>query len=219
MSLSAHIAEEAASLVLGDMSGIYKITNLVNGKLYIGQAVNLRKRKATHLATLRKGRHRNKRLQASFNKHGEQAFSFSAVEYCELGELIAREQYWIDQLDVVANGYNLSPIAGKSGLGLKRPFKRLSDEHKKKIGLARIGKPRSAFSEEWCKKLSEVARRPRPSQSIAIIASWAKRERKYATLTCDGCGCTKTILESQRGRYSNNYQCRPCYLSNRRKAA
>lgn len=98
-------------------SGIYAITNLSNGKVYVGSAVNLKTRKRVHFNNLRKNKHHNVYLQNSFNKHGENSFEFSILEYVTLDRLIIREQHWIDQYDFNVL-YNLSPTAG-SPLGVK----------------------------------------------------------------------------------------------------
>lgn len=50
------------------ISGIYKITNLVNNKVYIGQSVNIRKRWNQHVLELNKNIHPNIYLQSAWNK-------------------------------------------------------------------------------------------------------------------------------------------------------
>ena len=52
------------------ISGVYKITIIVNNKIYIGSAVSIYERYYTHIGHLRKGKHRSKHLQSSFNKYG-----------------------------------------------------------------------------------------------------------------------------------------------------
>jgi len=129
-------------------SGIYKLTNTVNEKVYVGSAVNLGNRKENHYACLRNNKHKNGRLQHSWNKHGEASFEFSILEYVEdKNNLIEREQFWMDFYDVVGdNGYNISPKAGSS-LGVKH-----TAETRKRMSESRIGKK---LSIEHCKKISE----------------------------------------------------------------
>jgi group I intron endonuclease len=98
-------------------SGIYKITCKINGKLYIGSAVNLYKRwRSRHLPSLRKNTHHNRYLQAAWNKYGENAFECKTIENCAKPDLIAREQYWIDALNAAdaQYGYNVAPVAGST---------------------------------------------------------------------------------------------------------
>jgi len=54
-------------------SGIYQIKNTVNGKRYIGSAVNIKMRFQEHKKSLKKGTN-SKRLQHSWNKHGADSF-------------------------------------------------------------------------------------------------------------------------------------------------
>lgn len=53
-------------------SGVYKISNKINGKVYIGSSCNLKRRKYSHFSKLRKGLHNNRYLQNSWNKYGEE---------------------------------------------------------------------------------------------------------------------------------------------------
>jgi hypothetical protein len=64
--------------------GIYKIT-FPNGHYYIGQAVNLNRRKSQHLRDAKKGKHTNSRFQNCYNKYG--SFEFSVIEVCSSDEL------------------------------------------------------------------------------------------------------------------------------------
>ena len=80
------------------MIGIYKITNLVNNKFYIGSSKNIKYRWAAHLCQLRKNKHINFYLQSSFNLHKEKNFKFETLEQCLISDLITKEQYWIDTL-------------------------------------------------------------------------------------------------------------------------
>lgn len=136
-------------------SGIYRITCTSTGKIYIGSAVNLRRRQYHHWYYLSHQSHKNPKLQAAWNKYGEEAFTFDVLELVLLPELLtAREQYWFNKLKPFGKkGYNISPTAGSS-LGFRhspearekmrkdRLGKKLSEEHKRKIGDASKGKPR-----------------------------------------------------------------------------
>lgn len=139
---------KVSELNLGILSpiGIYLIQHIDSKKLYVGSALNLRKRWNRHLFLLNRGDHDNIHLQRSWNKYGPTAFQFSVIEYLEdESTLIAREQHWIDQLDAARTGYNLAPIAG-SRRGTKQ-----SEETKLKI--SKSGKGR-VVSEETRKRMS-----------------------------------------------------------------
>lgn len=127
---------------------IYKITNLVNNKVYIGQTIKTFKRRVgQHLSGLRKGTHRNPYLQQSFKKHGESAFSFEILEQFDSEmnfDLDNLERYWIKFYDSMTRekGYNI-----ESGGNLKKECGpswnkglKLSEEHIAKLKLAKKGK-------------------------------------------------------------------------------
>lgn len=64
-------------------TGVYAIRNQVNGKVYVGSSVSpLRKRWRHHKRWLKRGLHKNHRLQADWNSFGEQTFSFSVLAVC-----------------------------------------------------------------------------------------------------------------------------------------
>lgn len=114
-----------------DNSGIYEIRNLVNDKFYIGSAINLNKRKHNHLSDLRLNKHRNKHLQSSYNKHGEDKFEFTVLCECIYNELIKLEQKFIDDLNPE---YNICKVAG-SQLGMRR-----TNESRQRMREAQLGK-------------------------------------------------------------------------------
>ena len=91
--------------------GIYKITNLVNGKVYIGQSQDIYSRWKEHKYA------RNKRdcfaLYGAFKKYGLDNFSFEIVECCPFEQLNEKEIYYIAQYhsyvgDAKSNGYNMT---------------------------------------------------------------------------------------------------------------
>ena len=61
-------------------SGIYKILNIINNKIYIGSAVNIDRRWSEHKSLLTNNKHHSKYLQNSFNKYGTENFLFEVVE-------------------------------------------------------------------------------------------------------------------------------------------
>jgi len=129
-------------------SGIYKILNIVTEKFYIGSAVNLKVRIKDHKYKLRHNRHCNILLQSSWNLHGEEAFVYEIIEYCDKEKLIEREQYWLDKTQCYENnyGYNINKTAN-SMLGYKhtketkQKFRNriISEEQKQKLRTARLG--------------------------------------------------------------------------------
>lgn len=80
------------------LSGIYKITNIVNKKFYIGSSIDIIERWRVHRRDLRKGTKNNKKFQRAWNKYKEVNFKFEIIEICEIKDLFKREQYYLDTL-------------------------------------------------------------------------------------------------------------------------
>ena len=83
------------------MIGIYKITNKLNGKVYIGQATNLERRLSEHKQK------RTLTIDDYINVLGSENFDFSIIEECKKEELDEKEQLYINQYDSQKNGYNI----------------------------------------------------------------------------------------------------------------
>jgi len=101
--------------------GIYKIINVINNKFYIGSAVNFKRRKSRHFSELRNNKHNNFKLQAAWNKYGEQAFVFVIVEELPEGsDLLSAENVWLKEHVGKKHCYNIgidatAPMLGMSG--------------------------------------------------------------------------------------------------------
>src|SRR5699024_11442169 len=93
---------------------IYKIENLVNGKVYVGQTVvGFKKRIGEHVSALRHNRHNNDYLQRAWNKYSEENFSYSILETCEVGCLDDAEVFWIAYYRTFSESYNLESGGNK----------------------------------------------------------------------------------------------------------
>ena len=97
-------------------SGIYKWTNKTNGKVYIGQAEHILKRKKRHLNLYKHYFRQKKRgfkvktgkdLYLAMIDEGWKNFKFEIVEYCELDLLNEREEYWIEYYKQRGEMYNM----------------------------------------------------------------------------------------------------------------
>lgn len=117
---------------------IYKITNTVNGKVYVGQTVQkLRMRWALHK---HQSLNRNRPLYRAMRKYGISKFIIEELEVFPTGtnkeRFDVREVFWIKELNSMApNGYNLT--SGGNGKFF------LSKETKARISQSKVGIPRS----------------------------------------------------------------------------
>ncbi len=116
--------------------GVYAIRNVLDGRVYVGSALNLRRRWSAHKSLLRLGRHHSLHLQRAWARDGEESFVFEVLEYvADAATILQREQWHIDYLGAASGfGYNILKQAG-SRLGFRH-----SEETKQRISLAFAGK-------------------------------------------------------------------------------
>lgn len=120
------------------MGYIYKITNTVNGKLYIGQTrKTIEERFEMHLKNAKK--HINRYLYDAMNKYGYDNFIPSLIEECEDNLLDEREIYWIKFYNTTNKdiGYNMTIGGGGGDTWTKNSHK---EETSKKISEHNKGK-------------------------------------------------------------------------------
>lgn len=129
-------------------TGIYQITNLHNGKSYVGSAVSFSKRWKEHLRQLSNGNHHSAVMQRAWNKYGEAAFGFKKLLVCAKEDLL-----WFEQraLDSLKPAYNICKIAG-SVLGYRHTTEAKAAAAKRATGNThRRGRKEP---EEVCKRIS-----------------------------------------------------------------
>jgi len=140
--------------------GIYKITN-PKGKIYIGQSINIEKRKKDYEFLNCKKQYK---ILNSIKKYGWDKHSFELIEECSLEQLNERERYWQDFYNVLVDGLNLklTQTNDKSGKHSNETIQKLknywSDYYTSNNG-HNLGKKQS---KETCLKKSKSA----PSQPI-----------------------------------------------------
>lgn len=140
---------------------IYKITNKINGKVYIGQTANFYRRWNAHCSP-----HSKSALSAAVRKHGADSFTLCFLgEYTHQEDLNNAEDYYIELYQSLSpGGYNLVTgqqknriwsaqslqKASESKLGPKNPMFgiRTSEETRKKRSAAQKGKPKSPETKE-----------------------------------------------------------------------
>lgn len=94
------------------MIGIYKITNKVNNKIYIGSSINIEYRFYEHKIKLKSNSHINKHLQSTYNKYGKDNFSFEILKITSKEILRRAEQFYINKYKVLDPkfGYNKAVV-------------------------------------------------------------------------------------------------------------
>lgn len=145
--------------------GVYSITNLVNGKRYIGSTiVSFIKRKNHHFHNLNKNKHSNSYLQNAWNKYGKDNFKFEIIENCKKEEVLAKELYYIMLYNSFYNqcGYNIQ-YPGEGSRGIK-----LSNGTKEKISEAHKGKK---LSQETKDKIRDFQKGRKKSKEHSIRMS------------------------------------------------
>jgi len=124
--------------------GIYLITCLVNGKVYIGRTWNFKIRAKQHLWNLRKSAHFNKALQFDFCFYGASAFTFEVFDVIEdSSERAATELALIGEIYGTNGCYNATDQKTPNNLG-----KKLTPEHREKVRQANLGRKMSSEDRE-----------------------------------------------------------------------
>lgn len=154
----------------GFTTGVYSITNKLDGKRYIGSAAkSFKGRWWTHINALRKGKHQNKHLQSAWNRDGESNFDFEVAYACKPEECIAMEQYFIDFWGACGKGYNFLPVAGRTWLGgTHGPVAR------EKIRRAQLGRKHTPEAKEKMRQ-AKLGKKLSPEHAAKTIAALKRR--------------------------------------------
>ena len=163
-------------MIAKNIVGVYKITNKLNNKIYIGSSVNCKGRWSVH-----KCKASDQYISRAMKKYGVENFIFEIIETCEIEQLREREQYWLDHFKSYDReiGYNIGICAerpmfkvevseetrkfrselGKTWVGDKNPFfgKTHTEETKKAISEALKGKSAGENNPNYGKKHSPEA--------------------------------------------------------------
>lgn len=152
------------------ITGIYKITN-PNGKVYIGQSINVNVRKRHYKGLRCKDQ---PSIYNSLKKYGWENHKFEIIEECSMNLLNEREIFWkTDSLSKVNYNWNEVLFCNlfDSGGGPK------SEEHRKKIGEGNRGKKLSKSAKDKISKIHKGAKR---SEETKRKISEAKKGCRYS---------------------------------------
>lgn len=97
------------------IAGVYKITNTINNKIYIGESLNIEERWNEHKQDLEDGTHHSYKLQQDYNTYGIDKFKFEVERqimntnnsYKDKINLILEENKLIKKYNSLINGYNI----------------------------------------------------------------------------------------------------------------
>lgn len=150
------------------MTHIYKVTNTINGKIYVGQTKSsIEDRWKGHVKDALNESRRAK-FQKAIKKYGHENFTIELIETCDPERANEREVFWISHFNAFVDGYN-STTGGdhfgfseesKKKLSESRRGKSLSAETKQKLSIALRGEKNPNFgkkkSEETLRKMSHA---------------------------------------------------------------
>jgi group I intron endonuclease len=172
------------------MIGIYKITN-PNGKVYIGQSVDIEKRWKHHKWAFEGDKYQY-HLYNSFKKYGFDDHRFEIIEECEEAELNTKERYYQDKYNSITEGLNsrYTKSDDKSGRLSEKTLEKLSKIRKGRVAPNK-GKPmpehqRQAqigrkLSNETKKKISKSNKRAWGNKPIEEVKAHNKRHSERMT--------------------------------------
>lgn len=116
--------------------GIYKITNTLTGRCYIGSSITIKDRLKNHYRELTANRHKNSKFQRAWNKYGKEVFKFEVLEYLKFPSnydkntvnqhLECREMFYIDSYPK-SKLYNLRTVE-RGRLGHKMPASQIENQ-------------------------------------------------------------------------------------------
>lgn len=107
-----HILGNTVLLLQKDMIGIYSIRNKVNGKLYIGQSIDIKRRWMEHRTP--KNIQKDEPLKNDIRRYGINSFEFSVICECDIDKLDELEKYYIKELKPEYN----KVLGGKGNCGM-----------------------------------------------------------------------------------------------------
>jgi len=143
------------------LSGIYLLSNLIDGKKYVGSAIDLSKRLSFYFSeskmncALQQGK---SYICSAILSHKLENFSLTIIEYCKVSELLAREKYYINLLKSEYNiiqDPTIPPMLGRSHLeeskqkiSNSKKGRKLTSENIAKISAALKGKNHPFFGKK-----------------------------------------------------------------------
>lgn len=173
-------------------TGIYEIRNTINGKRYVGSAVDFGNRWRVHVQSLNRGDHHSRALQRAWRRYSPRAFQFNRLLVCSKEHLIMYEQIC---MDAMKPEYNCAPKAG-SQMGFKHSLESRgkmaaaarrtknftgrthSAESRAKISAAKTGVKLGCYDHERVARTAEAMRAGKGAlteSDVRLIREWNQR--------------------------------------------
>ena len=133
---------------------IYKITNIINGKVYIGQTIRLlQERFERHLRDARNNKYPENHFHRAIRKYGAESFVIEQIDSASTQkELNEKEIYWISKFNSVINGYNTA-TGGEGGNTYKGRTQQQMEVTKELISMSNTGKNNGMSKSIKCKSV------------------------------------------------------------------
>jgi group I intron endonuclease len=151
-------------------SGIYAITHLETGRVYVGKSIDIERRWHEHKRDARRGV--EMAIYNALRKYGAEAFEWKVLEVCQPHALDSAEIRWIKELRSFDSGFNCTP--GGDGL-------RAGSKHSEAANLAKSlrqrGKPKSP--EAILAASAPRKGRPMPASVIAAAADFNRGRPRH----------------------------------------
>jgi len=188
---------------------IYKVTNKINGKFYIGQTMrNLKKRIADHIRKNNDGSYFHNALK----KYGIDNFEWSIIEECDSKEeLDEMEFHYIKQYDTYNNGYNLTLGGEYNPMSYKIYRKKISEslkghivthETREKIIMSLLGRKNPKHSKFM--KENNPSKRPEVREKLSKMRSGENHHFFGKKLTEDHIRNIKNGIGERKGKNNSN---------------
>lgn len=191
-----------------DYSGIYAWVNKLNNKVYVGSGVILYNRLSDYYSDAYLKASKNMLITKALKKYGMANFKLFIIEHTNTGNLIEREQYWID---ILKAEYNTNPVAGNTTgyihtldtrLKIKEKglARKITEETKEKMRLARLGyKPSAVVIEKLKAKIYTAEDRANLSKVLAGRVFTEEQLKKHTLLWTKLNGIKITITDTHTG--------------------
>jgi len=172
--------------------GIYKITNKINNKIYIGSSKNITGRWNYHIDDLFENKHHSYKLQKEFNEFGICCFTFEIIEIVKNKvELLDIEQNWMDYYlcyeDDIGYNVSISSKEKKTKLDLKIELDKIEKEKRRNINKVKSKPPvttKEIIKNPYCDNYNEIIRAI-ANQDVEFLKNKIQYKNTYHELRND----------------------------------